>query len=97
MLAALCNDPMTLAFLRSASFKSAKRPITKALLQRIDLLAILRRSDRRALQARARDICKREIGIASGTAIPREIERLEQEFARLTGRARAGSHPVPHR
>ena len=39
VLTALCNDPITLAFLRSASFKSAKRPITKALLQRIDLAA----------------------------------------------------------
>ena len=45
-LSALCNDPIALAFLGSASFPEAKRPITKALLQRLDLGAILERADR---------------------------------------------------
>jgi hypothetical protein len=64
----LCNDPITLAFLRSATFKSAKRPITKAILQRVDLPAILARTDRQALLARARDIQKRELNAVPGKA-----------------------------
>jgi hypothetical protein len=36
-LAALLNHPLTLDFIRSAMFMDAKRPITKRLLQRIDL------------------------------------------------------------
>ena len=61
MLTALCNDPITLALLRSASFTSAKRPFTKALLQRIDLAAILMRTDRRRLTRGASDIQEREL------------------------------------
>jgi methylase of polypeptide subunit release factors len=82
VLAALCDDPITLAFLRSASFKSAKRPITKAILQRVDLTVILARTDRRALRARARDIQKRELGVVAGNGISDAIERMEREFAR---------------
>ena len=81
VLAALCNDPITLAFLRSASFKSAKRPITKALLQRIDLPAILSRTDRRGLTARARDIEERELESVTGNAISDAIEQIERDFA----------------
>ena len=55
LLAALCNEPITLAFLRSAIFQSAKRPITKAVLQRIDFPAILAQTDLRALRVRGRD------------------------------------------
>ena len=104
MLAALCNDPITLAFLRSASFKTAKRPITKALLQRIDLLAILKRTDRRALSKRARDIHERELGVGPGKAIP-ERDRPSRtgiradDGPRRNSAATAASHPfhVPDR
>ena len=96
VLTALCNDPITLAFLRSASFKSAKRPITKALLQRIDLAAILKRTDRRALRKRAREIHELELGIGPGNAIPDEIDRLEKEFGRMTAATRGdGSESIP--
>ena len=54
VLAALCNDPIALDFIRSASFPDAKRPITKALLQRLDLAAILKEADRHLLLTRAR-------------------------------------------
>jgi hypothetical protein len=83
VLAALCNDPITLRFLRSACFNSAKRPITKALLQRIDLAAILKRTDRGALLNRAREIHELELGIDPGESISQEIERLDQEFERM--------------
>ena len=49
VLAALCNDPITLDVIRSLSFGDAKRPVTKGLLQRIDLSAILDRADRAEL------------------------------------------------
>jgi hypothetical protein len=84
VLAALCNDPITIAFLRSAIFKTAKRPITKALLQRIDLPAILNRTDRRALRRRAKEIHQLQLGIDSHTAISETIDRLEEEFRRMT-------------
>jgi hypothetical protein len=80
VLTALCNDPITLAFLRAASFKSAKRPLTKALLQRIDLEAILKRADRPGLQARACDIQERDLGARASEAIPKAIADLEQQW-----------------
>jgi hypothetical protein len=96
VLTALCNDPITLAFLRSASFKSAKRPFTKALLQRIDFAAILKRTDRRALRKRSREIYELELGMRPGRAIPDEIERLEEEFARMTaGTIENGNDSIP--
>jgi len=81
VLAALCNDPITLAFIRSASFRDAKRPITKTLLQRVDLLAILKRSDRRSLVARARVILQDELAVRPAEPIPEVIERMESEFS----------------
>jgi hypothetical protein len=80
VLTALCSEPVTLRFLRSASFKSAKRPYTKALLQRVDLRAILEHADRRALIKRARAIHEFELEIDPGTAIAEEVDRLDQEF-----------------
>ena len=81
MLAALCTDPITLEFLRTASFSSAKRPFTKALLQRVDLAAILTLSDRRSLTARARDIQRQELGdLGPSRAISKAIAGLEQQF-----------------
>ena len=45
VLAALCNDPVALELIRALSFPDAKRPVTKGLLQRIDLSAILMQAD----------------------------------------------------
>jgi hypothetical protein len=87
VMAALCNDPITLAFLRSAIFKTAKRPITKALLQRLDLSAILNRTDRRALRSRARGILAVQLGIDSHTAIPDAIDRLDEKFTLVAAAA----------
>ncbi len=90
VLAALCTDPLTLEFLRTASFSSAKRPFTKALLQRVDLAAIRVRSDRRSLTARAREIQERELGHDSGSrAISNVIVGLEQQFNPLSRGAKA--------
>ena len=88
ILTALCNDPITIAFLRAASFQSAKRPVTKALLDRIDFLAILERIDRKALEKRAREIEERDLHASSEKPMQAEIERLEDEFAQTRSRAR---------
>ena len=53
LIASLLNDPMSLAFLNSIAFWDAKRPITKKLLQRIDLIALLHQIDRSHLMPRA--------------------------------------------
>jgi len=53
LLSSLLNDPLCLELVRSISFTDAKRPITKKLLQRIDLRVLLNQTDRRAMLARA--------------------------------------------
>jgi hypothetical protein len=49
ILAALLNDPACLSFVNSLIFLDSKRPITKKVLQRLDLAALLSRTDRRTL------------------------------------------------
>ena len=46
VLAATLNSPASLGLLRSLIFEGAKRPVTKALLQRLDLKALLAESGR---------------------------------------------------
>jgi hypothetical protein len=53
LVAALLDDEAAQGLLRALCFRDAKRPITKAILQRIDLRAIAARADRSALLARA--------------------------------------------
>jgi hypothetical protein len=53
---ALLNDSMTLGLLRSLVFRDAKRPITKAILQRLDLAALSARVDHDALLLRAETV-----------------------------------------
>ena len=50
---ALLNAPETLGLLAALVFRDAKRPITKALLARLDLGALAARVDRDALLDRA--------------------------------------------
>ncbi len=53
LTAELLNGPEALGLLRALAFPGAKRPVTKAALQRIDLHALLGRADRPGLLARA--------------------------------------------
>jgi hypothetical protein len=53
LLTALANLPAATGLLRALSFPGSKRPVTKALLQRLDLHVLLARADRPALLARA--------------------------------------------
>lgn len=53
LLSSLLNDPACLKLIRSMMFTDSKRPITKKLLQRIDLRVLLRQIERRSLLTRA--------------------------------------------
>lgn len=52
-LASLFNDPFCLEFLNSMVFTGSKRPITKKLLQRIDLRSLFNKIDKQPLLLRA--------------------------------------------
>ena len=91
-MAALCNDPIALELIRSASFPDAKRPITKALLQRLDLRAILERTDRRRLQARAEALLTDELAVEAATF----RDPIDETFSKLRHDptvVAAGCHP----
>jgi hypothetical protein len=81
VLTALCNDPITLALVRSASFRDAKRPVTKALLQRIDLGAILDRTDRDSLLTRAAVVMDDELAARPVEPLSQIVERMKREFS----------------
>jgi hypothetical protein len=80
VLTALCNDPIAIGLLRSASFRDAKRPVTKALLQRLDLTAILKEADRDALLETAREILAAELGMPDAGRPSEAAQKLEREF-----------------
>lgn len=58
LFTALLNDPLCLDFLRSITFPDSKRPITKKLLQRIDLATLLDHVEKGSLHSEA----DRELG-----------------------------------
>jgi hypothetical protein len=78
-MAALCSDPIALELIRATSFPDAKRPITKALLQRLDLRAILERTDYRRLRARAEALLTDELDVEAAT--PRD--QIDETFRKL--------------
>lgn len=55
MTSALLNDPVTLALIEALIFRAAKRPVTKALLARLDLAALSGHVDHESLVMRAED------------------------------------------
>jgi hypothetical protein len=73
-VAELLNGPDALGLLRALAFPGAKRPVTKAVLQRLDLAALLARADRPALLARAGQTVERLDGRAP--AWPGRLETL---------------------
>ena len=82
VLCALCYDPTTLELVRALSFTDAKRPVTKGLLQRIDLSAILNQADRREIAERIRAVLVEhpDYGLADDMGIDEEIDRLSRCF-----------------
>lgn len=63
LAAALLNAPETLGLIGSLVFRDAKRPVTKALLTRLDLGALAARVDRDALIARAENELERLVSM----------------------------------
>jgi hypothetical protein len=55
ILAAILNENSCLSFVNSLIFLDSKRPLTKKLLQRLDLSALLRRLDRRSISLAANE------------------------------------------
>jgi SAM-dependent methyltransferase len=80
-LAALCNHPLAIDFLRSVSFPDAKRPITKKLLQCLDLGAVLAHAKREDLLARATAFLENGPEEPAALLLPPVIGRLEREFS----------------
>jgi hypothetical protein len=89
-LAALCNDPTALAFLESATFRGAKRPITKALLQRLDLRAVLGRADRGRLRDRAAASLALELAI---DPTPGMLDEVDEAWS-MVENGSVGSRPT---
>jgi hypothetical protein len=82
VLSALCHEPATLEIIGALSFVDAKRPVTKGLLQRIDLSAILSQADRGELTERTLNVLVEDLGMSLDEVpgIATEIERLERHF-----------------
>jgi len=78
VIAAAGNDPVVLGLLGALVFADAKRPVTKGLLQKIDLGIVLKRADRPPLIQRALDILRDDLGEPDEPAesINAEIDRL---------------------
>jgi hypothetical protein len=83
LLLALLNHRVTQSFIRSTMFLDAKRPITKKLLQRIDLIKLLQHIDREELLAAAGHELARWSGKAAlgPPGLPTDLSNL------LSGRA----------
>jgi hypothetical protein len=67
----------------SISFRDAKRPITKKLLQRLDFLAILERAERRSLLARAQAALRDELATKPTEAIADVVTEIEHRFRQV--------------
>ncbi len=80
ILTALCNDPISLGLLGSLMFLDAKRPITKKLLQRIDLSAVLRRADRAGVLARANEVLNGDLAAHPCEPLAEVAQRLERSL-----------------
>ncbi len=82
VLCALYHDTTTLELIRALSFADAKRPLTKGLLQRIDLSAILNRADPSKLAEQTRAVLAEHpgTGLEKDAGIAAEIERLMGQF-----------------
>lgn len=78
LLAALLNDYSSLELIGAMVFLDAKRPVTKKLLQRIDLKALLDKADKQILLDQAEAILKRldPLRIQRETIRPLSLEEL---------------------
>lgn len=77
-IASLLQDEVCLEIINALVFWDAKRPITKGLLQRINLCTVLQRADRRRVLDRARAILRQLAGDeqADSASWPEDLGRL---------------------
>lgn len=82
VLASLCNHRVSLDLIEALSFPGSKRPVTKGMLQRLDLSAILERADRREVEAGAELALSESTGgcVPHSGAIANQLERLARRF-----------------
>jgi hypothetical protein len=67
LVVSLLNDPISLRFISALMFEDAKRPITKKVLQRMSLCAILRAVSRGRLMANVdRELENLRMGLGGG-------------------------------
>jgi hypothetical protein len=85
------NDPLCLKLIDSLLFDDSKRPLTKKLLQRIDLIAALQRIQRAQLLDRA----STELKQLGGTEFdwPSDLTRYFQDSESLGQEDRQGNLP----
>ncbi len=74
-VSAVCNDPIALDLLAALSFADTKRPVTKALLRRLDLRAVAARADRERLRDRARRTAA-ELEGGAGTGLGDAVDEV---------------------
>ena len=81
-LTALLNDPLCQEFIQSVAFLDAKRPITKNLLQRIDLKALYSKMNQQAYVLRVKNELERlEIEMDLQTIVAFSPENIFEEYA----------------
>jgi hypothetical protein len=82
VLTAICNHSITIELIAAMSFPDAKRPVTKGLLQRIDLWAILDRINPAKLAEQAEAMLGDPPGMKPDLVpgIRQEIEQLRCQF-----------------
>jgi hypothetical protein len=92
-LASLLNSPVCLDILQSLTFTDSKRPVTKKLLQRIDLKAVLGCTDRETLLAHADNEMKQLCGHSS-PSWPVDLQTFLTEDFMLSENGKADQLPL---
>ncbi|MGO9599021.1 MAG: class I SAM-dependent methyltransferase [Isosphaeraceae bacterium] len=87
VMTALWLEPAAQTAVAALSFADAKRPVTKGLLQRISISAILDQADRPTLRARAQTVLRGQLEMepVPTDEIDAELQRLDREWAHPPG------------
>lgn len=85
LTAAVLRSPTSHALLRSLTFTDSKRPITKRLLQRVDLAAVIRHTDADLLLADAAAMAVQSGASPSGADLTHLLSRFEDGRLPLPG------------
>jgi hypothetical protein len=99
LVAAILDEEAARGFLRCLTFPGAKRPITKAILQRLDLAAIAARAERAALLTRADAIRSGLLGVVTNVRTDQDAAgpfAWPATFESLLGGSGRIGDDVPH-